>query len=76
MKSQNRSKIMMFFSGIAAKYEENPEYFIGASVEFVSGGKNTAEPYAKAAPVLNILFSAAGFSNPRNLCLTPYAKIC
>ena len=39
MKSQNRTKIKMFFSGIAAKYEENPEYFIGANVEFVSGGK-------------------------------------
>jgi SAM-dependent methyltransferase len=39
MKSQNRAKIMMFFSGIAGKYNENPEYFIGAEAEFVSGGK-------------------------------------
>jgi len=39
MKSQNKQKIMMFFSGIAGKYNENPDYFLGAEVEFVSGGK-------------------------------------
>ena len=29
----------MLFSGIAGKYTENPDYFLGAQVEFVSGGK-------------------------------------
>ncbi|MBE6896016.1 MAG: SAM-dependent methyltransferase [Ruminococcaceae bacterium] len=39
MKSQNKQKIMMLFSGIAGKYSENPDYFLGAQIEFVSGGK-------------------------------------
>ncbi len=39
MKSQNERKIMMFFSGLTGKYTENPDYFLGADVEFVSGGK-------------------------------------
>ena len=39
MKSQNRQKIMMLFSGIAGRYAEGAEYFLGADVVFTSGVK-------------------------------------
>ena len=56
MKLQNKAKITMLFSGIAARYAENPEYFIGADVEFVSGGKKYTGSVRETAEGLEYSF--------------------